>query len=273
MTQGDRPGHGALRARFLARGWVRFGRDPALAPWLAAALPAARAAAADPANADWMRCQGTWFAGVNVLPNDAAGAVAGSGPLRGRAVDFLRALGLPANRWDRAQVSVVHPGYPRPKDGESEAAFRYRRDRDAAHVDGLVPKGPDRRRFLNEPHAFLLGLPLTETGPGASPFTVWEGSHEVMRRAFRAVLGPEPAERWREIDITNAYHAARRESFETCRRVELRAQPGEAYLVHRLALHGVAPWQPGAKAPPEGRMIAYFRPELPGPISDWLALE
>jgi len=39
--------------------------------------------------------------------------------------------------------------------------------------------------------------------------------------------------------------------------------PGEAYLVHRFALHGVAPWDEDAKAGPDGRMIAYFRPELP----------
>jgi hypothetical protein len=49
------------------------------------------------------------------------------------------------------------------------------------------------------------------------------------------------------------------------------AQPGEAVLVHRLALHGVAPWQKGATAPPEGRMIAYFRPEFQGLGDDWLS--
>ena len=58
--------------------------------------------------------------------------------------------------------------------------------------------------------------------------------------------------------------------FETCRRVTVPAQPGEAYLVHRLALHGVAPWEDGAEAPEEGRMIVYFRPEFPAGGRDWL---
>lgn len=171
---------------FLSRGWLRFPDDPALHPWLAAARPAASAAVRAPANAGWLRCGGTWFAGVNVLPNDARGAVAGSGPLQGRAVDFLRRLDLPVQNWDRAQVSVTYPGYPKQSPGESDAAFRFRRDRDAAHVDGLLPIGPDRRRMLREPHGFILGLPLTDTGEGVSPMVVWQGSHRIMRRA----LGP-----------------------------------------------------------------------------------
>ena len=73
------------------------------------------------------------------------------------------------------------------------------------------------------------------------------------------------------MDVTEIYHAARREAFETCRRVEITARPGEAYVVHRLALHGVAPWRDGTPAGPDGRMIAYLRPELPE-TGDWLAL-
>ncbi len=81
--------------------------------------------------------------GSTCLPNDAAGAVAGSGPLGGTAVRFIEAqLGLTEIAWDRAQVSVVYPGYPRRGEGETDAAFRVRRDRDAAHVDGLLPMGP-----------------------------------------------------------------------------------------------------------------------------------
>ncbi|MDJ0628926.1 MAG: hypothetical protein QNJ44_11755 [Rhodobacter sp.] len=259
-----------MRDEFLRRGWMRFPFDPELARWLATAGPAARAAVADPANGHWLRCQGTWFAGVNVLPNDGTGAVAGSGPLKAAAVAFLVSLGWPADRWDRGQVSVIYPGYPRPREGESAAAFRFRRDRDAAHVDGLLPVDPDRRRMLREPHAFVLGLPVSDTGPGASPLVVWEGSHEVMRAAFQGVLAGRPAQSWPETDLTEPYHAARRRAFEICRRVKVHAKPGEAYLVHRLALHGVAPWAAGAEAPDDGRMIVYFRPELRGPVSEWL---
>jgi hypothetical protein len=39
--------------------------------------------------------------------------------------------------------------------------------------------------------------------------------------------------------------------------------------VHRLCLHGVAPWAADATAPPEGRMIAYFRPMLRS-VAAWL---
>jgi hypothetical protein len=152
---------------------------------------------------------------------------------------------------------------------ESEAVFRYRVRRDAAHVDGLRREGVDRRRHLREHHGFILGVPLAEAGPGASPFVVWEGSHEIMRAAFRTRLAGIAPERWGDEDVTEAYHAARREAFEICRRVVVHARPGEAYLAHRLVLHGMAPWEPGAPAGPDGRMIAYFRPEVGGP-DHWL---
>jgi hypothetical protein len=87
-----------------------------------------------------------------------------------------------------------------------------------------------------------------------------------MARAFaRAFAGRDP-KAWGDIDVTDIYHEARREAFETCPRVAVHARPGEAYVIHRLALHGVAPW-----IAPEGppRMIAYFRPILADP-KDWL---
>jgi hypothetical protein len=172
----------------------------------------------------------------------------------------------------RGQVSVTWPGYPRPRKGESEAAFRYRLKRDAAHVDGLLAVGEARRRMLRERHAYILGLPLTECDAGASPLVVWEGSHHVMREAFAQALGGRDDAEWREIDLTDAYHAARRTVFETCPRIEVSARPGEAYLVHRHALHGVAPWASGARAPEAGRMIAYFRPEFRAGTREWLEL-
>lgn len=265
------------RARqFFERGWCRFGFDPVLAEWAEAARPAAEATMRDPElSARWLRCGGTWFAGVNALPNDSAGAVPGRGvpPLAGQAVAFAaEALGLPGIAWDRAQVSVCFPGYPQPWEGESDAAFRFRRDHDAAHVDGLRRSDPGRRRNLGETHAFILGIPLTRTLPDAAPFTVYEGSHELMRRAFRERLaGIDPAD-WPAEDITETYVAARREAFETCPRVTVHARPGEAYLAHRLVLHGVAPWGGSAETGP--RTIVYFRPELPGAggPAPWLSL-
>lgn len=251
-------------------GWCMFEQDPRLLSWLKHATPAALATAQDPAlRAQWLRHGGTWFAGVNVLRNDETGAVAGSGPLAGDAITFVEAQFGP-QVWDQAQISVVYPGYPRQDTGESDAAHGYRKRRDAAHVDGLLPVGPDRRRHLHEPHGFVLGLPMTRTGEGASPLTVWNGSHKKMQAAFRQRLAKVAPGDWADEDLTETYHVARRDCFATCDRIELPAQPGEAYLVHRLALHGVAAWKDNAKAPASGRVVAYFRPELQQ-IEDWLA--
>jgi len=252
------------------KGWCRFPFDETLMQWITHALPCARETVAAEENAQWLRCGGTWFAGVNLLPNAVDGSVYGSDALRGKANDFIRqALGLDNFDWDRAQLSVCYPGYPQPMPAETEAAYAYRRDRDAAHVDGFLAEGPDRRRHLREYHGFILGIPMVEFNAGASPFVVWEGSHEVIRETFVERFRGEPAEQWGEIDITGVYHEVRRKIFGRCKRVEIHARPGEAYLVHRLALHGVAPWQGTASATPDGRMICYFRPEIGGPES-WL---
>ena len=253
------------RARqFFERGWCAFGHDPVLAEWAAAVRPFAEATLHDPVHrARWLRCGGTWFAGVNALPNDATGAVPGTDvpPLGGMAAGFIgQALELPGIAWDKAQVSICFPGYPLPWDGENEAAFRFRRNRDAAHVDGLRRFEPGRRRRLTETHAFILGIPLTETRPDAAPFVVYEGSHEVIRRALRARLeGIAPVD-WSKEDITDVYTAARREVLKTCPRVPVHGKPGQAYLAHRLSVHGVAPWGDSPETGP--RMIAYFRPDL-----------
>ena len=124
--------------------------------------------------------------------------------------------------------------------------------------------------MLKERHAYILGMPLNDASAEASPLVVWEGSHEMMRAAFAAHLKDVPPADWGEVDLTDVYQHTRRAVFETCRRVILPLKFGEAILVHRLALHGVAPWGDGAEAPEEGRMIAYFRPEFQGLGDDWL---
>lgn len=258
---------------FQKHGWLRFPHDPELAAWVEAAKPLAEALAIDPVlQADWLRCGGTWFAGVNAFPNDGRGAVPGQKipKLSGKVFDFIRdSLKLADFEWDPAQVSVCYPGYPMPSSGESDAVFRFRRDRDAAHVDGLRRTDPGRRRSPSEAHAFILGIPMNEVPDGAAPMVVYEGSHEIMRRALQARLMQVPPEAWGDEDVTEAYVAARREAFESCKRTVVTAQPGEAYLVHRLALHGVAPWTtPDAAV--TNRMIAYFRPDpRPGKSAIW----
>jgi hypothetical protein len=239
-------------------GWQRIGPHPAIRAWAEAARDAALQTLAT--SPEPWRCGGTWFVGVDALPNGPDGAINGT-PFP------WDALPIPPEPLHPAQLSVIRPGYPQPSPEETPAAFAYRRDRDAAHLDGLLPIGPEKRRMVKEPHAWILGLPLNDTT--ASPLTVWEGSHDILRAALIDALTPHPPEIWGDIDITEAYQAARRTVFSTCRKIELPVRPGEATLLHRLTLHGVAPWKPGDDAPPEGRMIAYLRPLLPA-VETWL---
>lgn len=246
---------------FFDRGWVRFPHDPAIAAWAAAALPIAEEAISDPdQRRAWLRCNGTWFAGVNALPNDENGAIpAKSLPsLRGNVIDFVQQeLDLPDICLDPAQISVCYPGYPAHGSEETSAAHRYRMVRDAAHIDGLR-RDAARRRFPQEFHGFILGIPLDRAVSGGAPFVIYEGSHQVMRHALTQRLGKLPPDKWHVEDVTEAYVAARRDAFENCARVEIPAQPGEAYVAHRLSLHGVAPW----RGPATGqRTVAYFRPD------------
>ncbi|WP_424947322.1 hypothetical protein [Candidatus Spongiihabitans sp.] len=264
---------------FFKRGWRKFKYDGVLAAWVACALPEARKAVGKQENAHWLRCGGTWFAGVNVLPNSASGALSNCGPLQGAAVEFIRhGLGMGLGRsnfdLDRGQVSVCYPGYPQPMESESRAAFRYRRDCDAAHVDGLLAEGAAKRRHLREHHGFILGFPLVDFGADASPFVVWEQSHEIIRAAFRARFKGLAPHRWGDEDVTEIYRRARRNVFAACKRVEIAVTPGQAFIVHRLAVHGVAPWGKSdgksATSGADGRMICYFRPEIGGPL-EWLS--
>jgi hypothetical protein len=259
-----------MTATYLTRGWCRFSYDEALRRWIDETLPDAREAVTSALNAEWHRCGGTWFVGVNALPNDARGAVPGGAPIAGRAVDFIRSeLGMTGFGWDSGQVSVVYPGYPQPEKDESPAAFRFRCERDAAHIDGVLREGPKRRRFLRQYHEFILGIPMVPTTAGMSPVVVWEGSHEIVRSAFREFYGKTSPASWPNQDVTELYRRVRRTIFERCKRVELTAQPGEAYLLHRLTLHGIAPWRADEAAGSDGRMIVYFRPDTGTPES-WL---
>ena len=232
-----------------------IGPDPAIAAWAEAALPRAVAALA---GAD-RRAGGTWAVGLDLLDNDPAGGIAGV-PLP------WGVLGLAPEPLHRAQLSTVHPGYPRPDPGEPASANAWRLIRDAAHLDGLLPIGPDKRRRVKEPHAWILGLPLTDNP--AAPLVVWPGSATILRTALLTALHPHPPETWPEVDVTDAYIAARRHVLNTCRRVELPVRRGQATLLHRLCLHGVAPWGDSAETTP--RIIAYFRPQLSS-VQAWLA--
>jgi len=244
--------------------------DPAIADWTNHARPHAIRAINDPQNAHWLQCEGTWFVGVDVLPNDAKGRIGASQELTGTAVDFIARLYGDMPPLHRAQVSVTWPGYPRPRMGETEAGFRYRKNRFAAHVDGLLPIGSKRQRKLREPHAFILGLALNDADPKASPLMLWEGSHHILRKAFEARLADLDPEQWSEMDLTETYQSARREIFDTCPCRPSPLKPGQAILLHRHLLHGIAPWDAPGEVQNTGRMIAYFRPQFSKNSPDWL---
>ncbi len=251
---------------FDQKGWRKFDYDANIARWAEAAHYEGCLAIRDTDMREkWLQCEGTWFVGVDALPSDPLGRI-GDTDLKGAVIDALSKT--QTKPLHPAQLSIIFEGYPKRREGESEAAFGYRLHRDAAHVDGLLLLGKDRRRMLKEPHAYILGLPLNETSSQASPLVVWEGSHILMAEGFQAAFHGYDSKDWNHIDITEIYQSTRKKVFDTCKRVSVHARPGEAYVLHRLALHGVAPWATGAVAPSEGRMIAYLRPEL-ADLSAW----
>jgi len=248
---------------FGVTGWRCVAYDPRLAHWSKRARQIAVGVAQDPKmQVNWLVCEGTWFVGVDALPNAANGDLPGAKfPTRLRS--------LCPGPYHKAQVSITYPGYPKPREGESAVAFQFRKNRDAAHVDGILGIGTPKQRFVREPHAYILGIPLNDFDAGASPMVVWEGSHQIMQAAFQDVFADLNDAQIRGTDITDLYKEVRKHVFNTCERVEVHADVGGAYVLHPMCLHGVAPWVPTAKAPPEGRMIAYFRPEVRSTL-EWL---
>jgi hypothetical protein len=248
-----------------AKGYTQFAFDPRLAAWAAYAASASEAVFEDPAHDKWWRHQRTWFVGVDALPNDERGQLPGGPPLAGKAIDFVHKQFGFSGPWHRGQLSVCFPGYPQRDATESAAQHNFRLKQDAAHVDGLHAEGLARRRHFREAHQFILGIPINATTKEASPFVVWEGSHFIMADMFKSIFADLPTERHADADVTDAYHAARKRCFETCRRTIVYAQPGQSYIVHKHALHGVAPWTAGSGE--TSRMIAYFRPTSLSPIA------
>ncbi len=251
-------------------GWILFDSDPTVLNWVEHTLPAARQALHDPTHRHWWRYQDTWFVGVNVLDNDGCGAITGGPPLSGRAMSYIDSdLAWHEIPLDKAQVSVCFPGYPHRSADESEFNHQYRYRRDAAHIDGLLRRGPERRRYLGEYHAFILGIPMVPFPAQASPFVVWEGSHRIAQKFFQNLLEDRDPATWQDLDLTEPYRKLRQSIFRQCSRKEIHAIPGQCYLVHRMALHGMAPWQTDTPTSSDGRMICYFRPEVPNHL-DWL---
>lgn len=250
----------ADRRGFDRDGWLRLPATTESAAWAAAARAEAEATLKT-MPADQWRSGGTWAVGRDLLTNRPTGQLSGGETLP----DGWRRLtaelaGLQGLVLHAAQVSTVLRGYPRPSPGEGAAAFRFRRDRAAAHLDGLVPTGPGRVRRLAEPHAIVFGIGLSP-GPGAAgALTVWRGSHRILGPALRDALaglsdGDIPTR-----GLSGPYQAARRRALQACDRVALPLNPGEGVILHRHSLHGIAPWPARVPGPALGRQVAYFRP-------------
>lgn len=245
----------------LARdGFQCFPPEARVLRWVKEAFRSGLELSRDPdCRAQNLRHGNTWFVGVDVLPNTVDGSLNGV-PLDGTWRDVVP--GLPLHR---AQLSIIYAGYPRRDPGQSASNHAFRVKRAAAHVDGLLPIGPDRRRFLREPHAYILGLPLNDVV--AAPTCVWRGSHKIMTRAFEQAAACQSIS---DVDLTDIYADARRAVFEQCDPVPMIVKPGGAFVIHRHALHGTDPWPTGVADPTgQGRMIAFFRPDLSS-VDAWL---
>jgi len=251
---------------FEYKGWIKFEFDHRVVRWAKAANSKINLKLK---NKEILKnnltCQGTWFVGVDALDNDPGGAlgkISLSGPFKSLMKSF-KTSGLHS-----AQVSIIFEGYPKPRDQESESSFNFRLKRDAAHVDGLIADFPGGPRKLKEPHAYVLGIPINQAPKGASPIVVWEGSHHLISQALkRLFLNRDPGE-WKDLDVREVYLQTRKTVFEKCKRRVLHANLGESYMIHRLCVHGISPWNSSVKNFPEGRKIAYFRPELQY-LADW----
>ena len=251
-------------------GYIEFKHDEQIVKWAEYAGKKGNEILANSSQlAKWLQCEGTWFVGVDVLPNDSGGNFK-----EVKFPDIFKRLMEKINlkSYHKAQLSVIFPGYPKPRAGDSEAAYKYRLKRDAAHVDGLLPIGTNKRRHLIEAHGIILGIPLNNTHSGASPIVVWEGSHLIMQKEFSNLLSKVAPSGWKDIDLTDTYKKARRNCFENCKRVVIESPVGTGYALHPLLLHGITPWvSPSKGLESSNRQVAYFRPLLNN-VQDWLSI-
>ena len=130
-------------------GYIEFGYDEQIAKWAECAKKKSSRILADPAHLQkWLQCEGTWFVGVDVLPNNSSGDFTNA-KLPNVFKSFMAKINL--KPYHKAQLSVIFPGYPKPRIGDSEAAFEYRRKRDAAHVDGFYQLVKKKDDILSSP--------------------------------------------------------------------------------------------------------------------------
>lgn len=236
--------------------FTQIRQTPASKAWSKEALKAANAVLAG-AKKDDFACEGTWFVGVDGLPNTPNGDV-GEVAFPSDIAAILGPLAPTCYALHKAQISAVYRGYPKPREGESVGQFAFRKRRHAAHVDGLLAEGEARRRYLREPHCYILGIALCEVTPENSPLIYWQGSAAIMAAAFQKAAKGLTAPEFEALDLTEVYQTARKTCFETCPEIVVTAQMGGAFLLNPLTLHGIGPWSSTTKGP---RIVTYFRPQ------------
>ncbi len=231
-----------------------------------------------------LRCGSTWFVGTNFLDNSSNGNIGTKLLSRKIFNNISKKFGNNIKYWDKGQVSICWPGYPRKDDKETIKSFNFRIKRFASHIDGIIPFGKKKRRFAKEFHAFILGFPLQNNCLESAPLVLWEGSHKIFRNFFKEIYEGITSDKISSIDITELYSECRKKVFKNCEVKKITPQFKQPYLLDRHVLHGIDAWPEKKNVKynlknnmlsnnlSDGRIIIYFRPVFFNPY-DWINME
>ena len=231
-----------------------------------------------------LRCGSTWFVGANFLDNSSNGNIGTKSMSKFFFSNISKKFGPNIKYWDKAQVSICWPGYPKKDAKETKKSYDFRIKRFASHIDGVIPFGSKKRRFAKEFHAFILGFPLHNNCLDCAPLVLWEGSHKIFRKFFKEIYEGISSNKISNIDITEFYNECRKKVFKNCEVKKITPQFKQPYLLDRHVLHGIDEWREkkNVKCSPknhrllnslsDGRIIVYFRPVFFNP-HDWINME
>ena len=231
-----------------------------------------------------LRCGSTWFVGANFLDNSSNGNIGTKSMSKFFFSNISKKFGPNIKYWDKAQVSICWPGYPKKDAKETKKSYDFRIKRFASHIDGIIPFGSKKRRFAKEFHAFILGFPLHNNCLDCAPLVLWEGSHKIFRNFFKEIYEGISFNKISNIDITELYNECRKKVFKNCEVKKIIPQFKQPYLLDRHVLHGIDEWREkkNVKCSPknhrllnslsDGRIIVYFRPVFFNP-HDWINME
>ena len=228
-----------------------------------------------------LRSGSTWFVGTNFLDNNSQGKI-GARQFSKKIINNISSyFGTKIQYWDKGQVSICWPGYPKKDTLESEKSFNFRIKRFASHIDGIIPLGSKKRRFAKEYHAFILGLPIMNNFKNNASLVVWEGSHKIFRNFFRNIYEGVSSNKISHIDITELYNECRNKVFTKCNVKKIVPNFKQPYLLDRHLLHGIDQWKDqnfgsyvikhknSVNNLSNGRIVVYFRPVFSDPY-DWI---